>query len=368
MKRFAAISVIMTFVCMTAAAQRIGNFVRESFLLHPDSLYIADLNNYFGLRMSVFQKGSAFSIDDMQTISDLQYTCADSSASLSVGIGYKWLSVGVGFGLGFFDRNRVGNKFDYSTQIHLPAITIKLQGNIYEGYCLDNASTMIKNWPMDKRYLRKDIITSVLRVSADYYFNYTKYSRKALTSQGQMQRRTAGSVLTGVIFNHDVVAGDSSLIPSDVKTSEFAYTGNVSRVRNMFVGADGGYAISAVFPKGWFINGQFVSGLAYNRSQVQHVGEPNQLYQGVALIMQGEFSGGLNKEKWFICLGGSIFSIQSSIGKEGASINTVNSLFQATLAYRIKIEKDYSVGQLARSQWQRWREIRVNRKLEQSNL
>gem|GEM_PF-2533520 len=359
MNKLYAIVLVLLIFSSNADAQRINDFCQTAFLRSPDSLYIKDLRNYFGLNMSVFNKGSAFSIEDSKSESDLTYSSADTSISMSIGIGYRWLSFGLGFGLGFLDKHRLGRKFDYSTQLHLRAFTVKLQGNFYKGYYLKKPSIMISDWPTGEMHIRKDVHTSVLRISSDYYFNYTKYSRKALTSQGQMQLRTAGSVLTGLVFNYDVVAGDSSLVPQNVNSDKFSYSGNVNRVRNMFVGPDIGYAITVVLPKQWFINTQVSSGLAYNRCLIQYSGSENKLYENMNFFMQAEGNAGYNGMLWFACLSANFFAIQSAMGKEGASINTLNTLFKATIAYRIKLEKDYSVGELIDSKLQQWR---ANRK------
>jgi len=362
MKRLLTLSLLLFAIWLNADAQRINEIYQSAFMRNPDSLYIKNLKNYLGFRMSVFQKGSAFNISDLKSESDLQYSCADTSPSINFGVGYRWLSLGIGFSLGVFDRHRVGRKFDYSTQMHLRAFTIKLQGNVYSGYYLKNATNVLNEWPKNEKYIRNDIQTSLLRLSTDYYFNYTQYSRKALTSQGQMQLRTAGSALAGLIFNYDIVVGDSSFVPQNVNTQKFGYQGDISKVRNMFIGPEGGYAISVVLPKQWFLNAQMIGGVAYNRHLVQYKERSDKLYEGANFFLQAEGTAGYNGMLWFASISANIFAIQSAMNSNESNINTINTLFQATIAYRFKIENDYSVGELLSTKWQEWRAHRANKK------
>ena len=362
MKRLLTLSLLLFAIWLNADAQRINEIYQSAFMRNPDSLYIKNLKNYLGFRMSVFQKGSAFSISDSKSESELQYSCADTSLAVSFGAGYRWLSLGFGFSLGLLNRHRAGRKFDYSTQMHLRAFTIKLQGNIYSGYYLKNATNILNDLPENEKYVRKDIKTKLLRLSTDYYFNYTQYSRKALTSQGQMQLRTAGSALAGVIFNYDMAIGDSSFVPQNVDTQKFGYKGDISKVRNMFIGPEGGYAISVVLPKQWFLNAQMIGGVAYNRHLVQYKERSDKLYEGANLFLQAEGAAGYNGMLWFASISANIFAIQSAMNSDESNINTINTLFQATIAYRFKIENDYSVGELLSAKRQEWRAHRANKK------
>lgn len=336
-------------------AQNFGQKMRNAFTEKPDSLYIENIDGLLGVQFSVFRKNSDFSIDDIRNLSQLQYDCCDSSASVSIGMSYKWLSLKLGLSMGLLNFDRTGRKFDLSTQIFTKTVTIKLSGNIYTGYCLHNSNSILTGWSENSFYERPDIKTNVLRVSADYYFNHTQYSRKALTSQGELQRRTAGSFFAGVVLNRNVVSGDSSLIPSMVNDTLFSYHNSMNRVRNVFAGIDGGYAITFVTPSKWFINGQFGIGFAYNRCLLQYGGEPDRNYVVPDAFFQGELNVGYNSQRLYFAVSGNIFAIDSPMGEEGASINSTSVLLQATLAYRFKLDRDYGVGELFREKWREFR-------------
>lgn len=355
MLRRLAISILILMSAMVVDAQGFGQKMHNAFTEKPDTSYIESLDGLFGVQFSVFRKNSDFSIDDIRNLSQLQYNCCDSSASISLGMSYKWLSLKLGLSMGLLNRDRTGRKFDLSTQIFTQAVTIKLSGNIYTGYCLYNSNSILKDWSGDSFYERPDIKTNVVRVSADYYFNHTQYSRKALTSQGELQRKTAGSFFTGVVLNRNVVSGDSSLIPSMVNDTLFSYHNQMNRVRNMFVGIDGGYAITFVTPSKWFINGQFGIGFAYNRCLLQYSGEPDRNYVVPDAFFQCELNVGYNSRRLYFGMGGSLFAIDSPMDDEGANINNMNVLVQATLAYRFKLDRDYGVVELFREKWRGFR-------------
>ena len=332
------------------------------FATERDTAYIQDLSRMFSVNASLFQKNSAFSIDDLKNLSSLQYSCSDSSSSVSAGFAYKWLSLNLGFSTGLFDRHRSGKKTNLSTQILLPAVTLKLSGSIYEGYYLENAESILQNWPIGTRHDRPDITTASLSVSADYYFNYTKYSRKALTSHGELQKRTAGSPIAGILLNMNMVGGDSSLVPRAVNDSLFGYHEQIKFVSNTLIGAGGGYARTFVTPAKIYFNLDMQMGLAYNKCLLQLDNAPDRRHKSLNLYFQGDASFGFNNKHWFFNIGGSTLLIESPTGDDGVSINNMNYMLRGTLAYRFELEKNYGVGELFSTKWRQWREHRADKK------
>ena len=363
MRKCLAISIFLLTVSIgQAEAQWLKETYISVFAAERDTAYIQDLSQMLGINASIFQKNSAFSIDDLKNLSSLQYSCSDSSSSVSAGFAYKWLSLNLGFSTGLFDRHRSGKKTNLSTQILLPAVTLKFSGSLYEGYYLENAESILQNWPVGTRHDRPDITTASLRVSADYYFNYTKYSRKALTSHGELQRRTAGSPIVGILLNMNMVGGDSSLVPRAVNDSIFGYHEQIKFVSNTLIGAGGGYARTFVTPAKIYFNLDMQMGLAYNKCLLQLDDAPDRRHNALNLYFQGDASLGFNSKHWFFNAGGSILAIESPMGNDGVSINNLSAVARATLAYRFELEKNYSVGELFSTKWNQWREHRAEKK------
>ena len=359
------------FFLLTAAFGRVeAQWLKDTYIsifaAERDTLYIDDLSRMFSVNASLFQKNSAFSIDDLKKLSSLQYSCSDSSSSVSAGFAYKWLSLNLGFSTGLFDRNRTGRKTNLSTQILLPAVTLKLSGSIYEGYYLENAETIMKNLPVGTRFDRPDITTASLRISADYYFNYTQYSRKALTSHGELQRKTAGSPIVGILFNMNMVGGDSSLVPLGVDTSQYGYREQIKFVSNTLIGVGGGYARTFVTPAKIYFNLDMQMGLAYNKCLLQIDDAPDRRHNALNFYFQGDLSMGFNSKHWFFNAGGSLLAIESPMGNDGVSINNMNAMLRATLAYRFELDKNYGVGELFSTKWRQWREHRAEKKAANS--
>lgn len=360
--RLAILIFLLTATFGQVEAQWLKDTYISVFAAERDTTYIQDLSRMFSVNASLFQKNSAFSIDDLKNLSSLQYSCSDSSSSVSAGFAYKWLSLNLGFSTGLFDRHRSGKKTNLSTQILLPAVTLKFSGSIYEGYYLENAESIMQNWPVGTRFDRPDIVTGNLRVSADYYFNYTRYSRKALTSHGELQRRTAGSPIVGILLNMNMVSGDSSLIPKAVNDSLFGYHEQIRYVSNTLIGVGGGYARTFVTPAKIYFNIDMQMGLAYNKCLLQIDDAPDRRHNALNFYFQGDLSFGINSKHWFFNAGGSLLTIESPTGNDGVSINNMNAMLRATLAYRFELEKNYGVGELFSTKWRQWRERRAEKK------
>lgn len=359
------------FLLMVTIGQVEAQWLKDAYIsvfaAERDTNYIQDLSNYFSVNASVFQKNSAFSIDDLKNFSSLQYECSDSSASISAGFAYKWLSLNLGVSTGLLDRHRTGHKTNLSTQLLLPAVTLKFGFSLYEGYYLANAQDILQNWPAGTRHDRTDITTGSLRISADYYFNYTKYSRKALTSHGELQSQTAGSAIAGILYNFNVASGDSSLIPLIVNDSLFSYHEQIKLVSNSLIGAGGGYARTFVTRAGIYFNIDMQMGLAYNKCLLELEGAPDRHHKALNFYFQGDASFGYNSKHWFFNIGGSVLAIESPVGNDGVNINSTNAMLQATLAYRFEVEKNYSVSELFTTKWRQWREHRTEKKAESAN-
>lgn len=336
-------------------AQELRSMFNKAFLAPPDTNYIRHLNDYFGLQMSAFQTNSSFDIYDTRRSSKASYNCIDRSPSVSLGISYKWLALKLGLSMGIFDSSKDGKKFDLSTQLHFPAITVKLQGNRYTGYELDNLRDSLQKMSI---YRRPDIVTKVMRVSADYYFDYQRYSRKAFTSQGEWQRKTGGSVLAGVVWNRNVMRGDSAFVTSKVQDSLSLRDFPVNKITNMFIGGSGGYALTCVKNEKWFFNFQFVVGVGYNNSCLQYIGTPQRNENSAVVFAQGEMGAGYNSNNWFFNISANLFVSDSPMGVERVNVNTESRLMQFTIAYRIKMEKDYEVTELIQEKWGEWRRKR----------
>ena len=359
------------FLLMVTIGQVEAQWLKDAYIsvfaAERDSAYIQDMSNYFSVNASLFQKNSAFSIDDLKNLSSLQYSCSDSSASVSAGFAYKWLSLNLGVSTGLFDRHRTGRKTNLSTQLLLPAVTLKFGASIYEGYYLSNAESILQDWPAGTRHDRPDITTGSFRISADYYFNYTQYSRKALTSHGELQRRTAGSAIAGILFNHNTASGDSSFIPRIVNDSIFGYHEQIRLVSSTLIGAGGGYARTFVTPSKIYFNIDMQMGLAYNKCLLQLDDAPDRTNKALNFYFQGDLSFGYTSKHWFFNVGGNLLAIESPMGNDGVNINSTNAMVRATLAYRFEVEKNYSVSELFTTKWRQWREHRAEKKAESAN-
>ena len=71
---------------------------------------------------------------------------------------------------------------------------------------------------------------------------------------------------------------------------------------------------------------------------------------------------GFNSKRWFANVGGNILAIESPMGNDGVSINNMNGMVRATVAYRFELERNYGVGELFSTKWRQWREHRAEKK------
>ena len=107
-------------------------------------------------------------------------------------------------------------------------------------------------------------------------------------------------------------------------------------------------------------------GLAYNKCLLQIDDAPDRRHNALNFYFQGDLSMGFNSKHWFFNAGGSLRAIESPMGNDGVSINNMNAMLRATLAYRFELDKNYGVGELFSTKWRQWREHRAEKKAANS--
>lgn len=176
---------------------------------------------------------------------------------LSAGIGgtYGILTGNIGFALPFTgpsDAERGKTKLlDLQTHVFPRKWIIDLFGQFYKGYYLDEQGLGAKD--ATSYYIRPDMHVTVLGFSGYRILNWKRFSYRAPFLQNEWQKKSAGTFLVGLEFQHGRVKADSAFVPSTL-SSQFEKR-NIEKLRSIQFGPGIGYAYTLVVKKHFYAMG-----------------------------------------------------------------------------------------------------------------
>lgn len=310
----------------------------EWLLGAPDTTYIESIANTLGLKVFYSNKFSSFDINSPNFKDNLMYK-ANSNNSVGLGFIYSFLDVNFGYSHNK-SKNGDSKKIDFQTQMYLPTSTWTIYINKYKGFYLSNPEKWIEDWSNGDSYTRDDIEAKSIRATMDYFFNHKHYSNKVLFAHQALQKKTAGSLVAGMVFCYNGVRGDSTLIPEKVVDS-LNFNLDVTSTDYYSLGANVGYALNVSIRKNWFISGMLSPGVSFARN-TQSSGEGSMTENTLNLYLQSEFGLGYNCRNFYIGAYRKQYLSRSSIGHEHESLDLRNGKTYVMFVYRIPV-KSFSI-------------------------
>jgi hypothetical protein len=130
-----------------------------------------------------------------------------------------------------------------------------------DGMHLDNPNENDPTWNPSNttKPLRKDIVTTSVLGSLNYFFNHKRYSTMASLWQIDRQKKSAGSFNAGITFSYFRIHSDSAIGPrnQDTNSNYFPIQSNL----NYLYGINFGYAYNFIWKKNFFANIFFIPGV-----------------------------------------------------------------------------------------------------------
>lgn len=238
-----------------------------------DTGYIGSFYDRLCITMVGVQKGLNMVIHNPDPkIDNLRYR-PNTAYSWGVGVDYKWFSLELTRPIqSFFGYDpKKGTTKNSSLKL---AYTGKktwasIIGTYYRGFYISNPTLLDEKWfeKYDYYPYRRDISTFMLFADFKYAFNSTKYSHMATLWQLEHQKRSAGSLVTGLSFALFESKGKWSYVPDqlwDRFPPETRYKGSTMIDLSYNVG----YVHTFVFKKRSFVHLGLVPGIAFQGRKV----------------------------------------------------------------------------------------------------
>ena len=216
--------------------------------------------NQSDLKMKAVLDGKKMFSDDFGDINWDPRIKTDISSYVGLWAGYR------GYGLGY-SKNVSGKGSIFSLGITGGSYGANLRIQTFQ---TDEPSVHISgympNWEDStlEYYLLDPIKVRLLTFDAYYFFNGKRFSYAAAYDQSVIQKRSAGSLMVGGMYDHSTVKYDKGY-----NADFILFMNDIGKIKQYQVGLGGGYAYNLVPCKGLLISGMgMVMLTVYNRLDV----------------------------------------------------------------------------------------------------
>lgn len=315
----------------------------DSIDLVEDS-FITDYKKQLNIKLEVGNDLTFFNL----TEKDVEYEIRPNlSTRYSLVFSYKFLSIKFGFRprISNEDKARRGDTDTYrlSLQLLLENWSHDIAYSYDKGFYLNNTSDFITPDPGYKIQF-PNLTTHLISGVSVYRFN-KNYSVRAVESQTEAQRKSAGSFMPGVAYNFFKLTGTDELIynGSDIELRE-----NYSEYQGVNISANVGYFHTFVFGDYWYFNvyGSFSYGIDFYTTTFYDINEEDDKLRRSYRdpFWAASFGGGIGYNGKKIFFGGRYNERVSNDKFSSNSINiqAINSVFNVFVGYRFRAPKTVS--------------------------
>lgn len=307
------------------------------------NIYYNNLNQQLILRAFLLHKAN--NVDIGNDNNSLRYR-PNGTMSIGLGFNYKWLGMGLSIGLPSSKENNYKfgktQRLDVQFSLFTKAIGLDAHLQNYTGYYLANPD-ILTSWDKDYKPHMPDMSVSTIGLNLFYIFNSKKFSYRAAFVGNQVQKKKAGSIVSGLFFNMDDVATDSGFIPREINDTSWTDY-NLKEFKASTFGVTVGYLYTFVIgKKGWFISLAGVPGIGYRRYALTNTSGNTDFKEVAALHFLGRIAIGYTRHNMFFNLA-TAFNFRSYDYKSyNLSISTEKIRF--TFGWRFETKASKRAGQ-----------------------
>lgn len=262
---FAQTTVDKTLESLDATAEKLGTSFRNS-----DTTYIKFYDEFSVHLYSVLYFNN-FTLSDFESNNSIQYKPV-RSPSLGIGVSKYGFTLNLSNDFKFVKQSeeKFGEtkKFNIKISFIYKKMWFATYFSRYKGYYINNPHDYNFDLINGNHPQREDIETMGYGLSYMHIFNSKKFSLNAAYTLTQKQLKSAGSFLIGSGFGGYSIKGDSSLIPSVVKSKFSPYLHAHDIFQQLYM-ISGGYSYNLVFLKHLNFNVTAIVGLTASFSDLE---------------------------------------------------------------------------------------------------
>jgi hypothetical protein len=232
-----------------------GEISQNGLPSDPDDsiIYYLDYSDLLAFRIYTNTKWNALDINKDENTLQLR-----PNGPTALGVGFNYKSYGLGIAIGIpksaSSNEKYGktNRFDLQVNLYTQKIGIDGFVQFYKGYYIANPEDFIE-WENDYFPQLPGMKIYSIGLNAFYIFNSNKFSYKAAFVRNQVQKKSAGSLITGLFGQLDVAETELGFIPLEFPDS-IRSNFDLKAFNTLAVGVTVGYLYTWVISKKFFLN------------------------------------------------------------------------------------------------------------------
>ena len=315
-----------------------GEISQNGLPSDPDDsiIYYLDYSDLLAFRIYTNTKWNALDINKDENTLQLR-----PNGPTALGVGFNYKSYGLGIAIGIpksaSSNEKYGktNRFDLQVNVYSQKIGIDGFAQFYTGYYIANPEDFIE-WENDYFPQLPGMKIYSIGLNAFYIFNSNKFSYKAAFVRNQVQKKSAGSLITGLFGQLDVAETELGFIPLEFPDS-IRSNFDLKAFNTLAVGVTVGYLYTWVISKKFFLNIGLTPGFGLQAINLETIaGEKSTKYAPAGQLAA---RGALGFDSKYFYAGISGFTIWRSFKYKGYELGLATQQLRFFIGKRFDLSK-----------------------------
>ena len=314
--------------------------LKDTLAMNAPNLFIEDHKNQFNVKFDVNNDviGYKFPRENVKL-----YIKPNLNVKYAFVLSYKFASIRLGIRPRVSDEDKKNKGKSSSFRIHFKLLfdywSHSFEYNYDKGYYIKNTEDFVPRIPSsDFRIQFPDLTTNIFTGSSTYKFN-ENYSVRAIESQTEIQIKSAGSFMPGIVYSYYSIKGaDKILFPKDSVTIRPEY----NDVKGINFNLNAGYYYTYILRHYWFANAYLAPGIGVDFYQTtNHNSTETRNNSGTDILysLQSGLGVGYNGEKIFFGANYANRISSEKFNENKIQLQVSKNSFHIYLGYRFKAPK-----------------------------
>jgi hypothetical protein len=256
---------------------------------------------------------------------------------------YKFLSIRLGFRPSITDEEKKNKGDTKSFRLRVKLLfdrwSHQLEYNRHEGYYIANSKDFSPNLENDNFFIQfPNLTTNIFQGISLYKFN-DNFSVRAVESQTEIQIKSAGTFMPGLVYKYYSIKGTEKL---KISPNEIITRDNYHNVNGVDFTANAGYYYTFVYKKNWFAHGYVNPGVGidfYNSTSFTIDESSKTNGTDVFFAFNTGAAIGYNGKKIFVGAAYDYTYASEKFHGNGIQIQPSRDKFHVYLGYRFRVPK-----------------------------
>jgi len=306
-----------------------------------DTNYIKSYRDWFHVTFVGINQQTGISLTNVVGDKNIVFS-TNNPFSFGVGLDYEWLTFEYSKSFKRFEDYNQNKGKTQSTSLRLGYTGRRIRINSYYttslGYYVKNINDFIPNWGENSNYPRFDNLKNKTAVLSIYYtFKHRTYSNMAALWQLDLQKKSSGSPVIGIISLWEDISSKTPFSFPDSLDYDVNFA-NIKSVDFKRIGMTAGYMHTFSIKKYFYLHAALIQGLFYSHGFTKTFDGNTSGKDAVSLSIYYRLSAGYNAKRFYA---GVLFLADNFVSdiSESSFLWSSYSYLRILAGYRFPIRK-----------------------------